>query len=152
MVAPTPPRSDQPDLSFAEIMGRLFELGFNTGLLPAIAQRPDRTPHFGTLHENDLSHLQLPPLIEAAQRFTRPISSFDRDMLQQWVHFLLLKGYLAGSSFLVEVLQTICQGKNWEEEIVAFQRGDTANSTLTIPPSPCISHTLPPPIAPLHPH
>ena len=108
MVAPTPPRSDQPGLSFAEIMGRLFELGFNTGLLTAIAQRTDLTHHFGTLYEDDLSHLHLPPLIEAAQRFIRPISSFDRDMLQHWVHFLLLKGYLAGSNFLVEFLQTIC--------------------------------------------
>lgn len=142
MVAPTPPRSDQPDLSFAEIMGRLFELGFNTGLLTAIAQRTDLTHHFGTLYENDLSHLQLPPLIEAAQRFTRPISSFDRDMLQQWVHFLLLKGYLAGSNFLVEFLQTICQGKDWEGEIVYLQCSVTGKNSLGIHPSPGIAQTV----------
>src|SRR5258708_7390764 len=142
MVAPTPPRSDQPDLSFAEIMGRLFELGFNTGLLTAIAQRTDLTHHVGTIYENDHSHLQLPPLIEAAQRFTRPISSFDRDMLQQWVHFLLLKGYLAGSSFLVEFLQTICQGKDWEGEIVYLQCSVTGKNSLGIHPSPGIAQTV----------
>src|SRR5215469_458306 len=107
-------RSHQLDLSFAEMMGRLFELGFNTGLLAAITQRTDLTHHFGALYENELRHLHLPPLIEAAQQLVKPISAFDRESLQRWVHFLLLKGYLAGSNLLVEFLQTIRGGKDWE--------------------------------------
>ena len=130
----TTPRSLQSDLSFAEIMGRLFELGFNTGLLTTIVQRTDLTHHFGTLYENKLCGLHLPPLVEAAQRLTHAISNLDRDLLQQWVHFLLLKGYLAGSNFLVEFLQTIGQEKDWEGEIVYLQCSMTGKNSLgTIP-------------------
>ncbi len=137
-----PLRSNQPDLSFAEIMGRLFELGFNTGLLAAITQRTDLTHHFGALYENELRNLHLPPLIEAAQRLVKPISDFDRDTLQHWVHFLLLKGYLAGSNLLVEFLQTIHQGKDWEGEIIYLQCSVSGKNSLGTHPSPGIAETV----------
>lgn len=133
---------NQPDFAFSEIMGRLFELGFNTGLLTTIAQRTDLTHHFGTLYENELSNLHLPALAEAAVRLTKPISNLDRDMLQRWVDFLLLKGYLAGSNFLVEFLQTIRQGKDWEGEIIYLQCRLTGRNSLGTNPSPGIAKVV----------
>lgn len=142
MHKPPSSRSGQPDLSFAEVMGRLFELGFNTGLLSAIVQRTDLTHHFAALYETELSGLHLPPLVEAAQRLARSISSFDQEMLQQWVHFLLLKGYLAGSNFLAEFLQTICLEKDWEGEIIYLQCSVTGKNSLGVHPSPSITQTV----------
>ena len=114
-----PPRL--PDVAFADVMGRLFELGFNTGFLATILQRKDLSSHFDALYERELSNVYQPRLVEAAVEQTRPGSDLDRDILKQWVEFLLLKGYLAGSNFLAEFLHTIGASEQWPEEIIYFQ-------------------------------
>ncbi len=55
---------------FAQDIGRLFEIGFNTGFLSAIAKYPNLYSHFGTLYADDLKHLQLSDLLEKMYQFT----------------------------------------------------------------------------------
>jgi hypothetical protein len=125
-----------PHVAFAEVMGRLFELGFNTGLLATIMQRKDLSYHFGSLYEHELSRVYLPRLVEAAAEQTRPGSDLDREILRQWVEFLLLKGYLAGSNFLAEFLQTIGADEHWQGEIVYFQCSFAGKNSLETVPTP----------------
>jgi len=49
--------------SFTTDVGRLFELGFNTGFLTAIQQRKAIESHFGDLYQKDLSRLRVPDLM-----------------------------------------------------------------------------------------
>lgn len=111
-------QSDQPDSSnttllevqtryFAQDLGRLFEIGFNTGFLSAIAKRPNLHAHFGTLYADDLKHLQLSDLLEQMYHNTGLVATRDRDILQRWVHYILIKGWLSGRTLLEEYIQTV---------------------------------------------
>ncbi|HEY1353141.1 MAG TPA: helicase-related protein [Ktedonobacteraceae bacterium] len=130
-----------PDMPFADVMGRLFESGFNLGLLATIIQRTDLSSHFASLYEQELSQVYLPRLIEAAATQTRPGSELDRQILTQWVEFLLLKGYLAGSNFLAEFLQTIATDEHWQAEVIYVQCTFAGKNSLETLPDPGIAHT-----------
>lgn len=132
------PQVDTPNFAFAEIMGRLFELGFNTGLLTALHQRTDLVLFTDDLFIQDLAGLHLPLLIEAAQKYTGTISSLDQEMLRDWVQYLLLKGYLAGCNFLAEFLHCIRQNadRTWKGEICYLQCNFTGKNSLGTLPEP----------------
>lgn len=125
-------------VSFAEIMGRLFELGFNSGLLATIAQRTDLHQCTDNLFAQELAGLHLPGLTEAAQKHTGAMSGLDQEMVRDWVQFVLLKGYLAGSNFFTEFLRTIRQNQqsDWEGDICYLQCSFTGKNSLgTLPTS-----------------
>lgn len=134
-------QTEPQDFIFANIMGRLFELGFNLGLLATMTQRKDLSHHFGPMYEQELSTVYLPQLVEAARHLTKPGSDFDREILEQWVEFLLLRGYLAGNNFLAEFLHTIGADEQWQGEIVYFQCSFAGKNSLGTLPAPSIGQT-----------
>src|SRR5258708_2301612 len=107
---------------FSEAMGRIFELGFNSGLLAAIQQRNELIHHFGDYYRENLSHLLFPKIAAELQKRTGVVSTWDKDALQRWTLFLLQRGYLAGTNFLAEYLQSFAAIKPMlEREIVYLQ-------------------------------
>lgn len=126
------------NLVFAEIMGHLFELGFNTGLIATMRQRTDLHLFTDNLFTQDFTKLHLSSLVETAQKRTGTFSGFDRDRVRDWVTFVLLKGYLAGSNFLAEFLHTIRQStpepNKWHGDVCYLQCSFTGKNSLeTLP-------------------
>ena len=78
--------------TFAEDMGRLFELGFNTGLLAAIQQQTQVTTHFGDIYQQDLSALRFQPLYTKLCERARVLSTWDKETLERWTLYLLQHG------------------------------------------------------------
>lgn len=68
---------------FAEYLGRLFEIGFNTGFLAAVMQHKEITTHFGKLYEEELSHLRFSALLDEMYQRTGLISEWDKEALQR---------------------------------------------------------------------
>ncbi len=91
---------------FSEDLGRLFELGFNTGFLTALKQHQEVETHFGTTYEHDLEHLRFSKLVEKMYQSTGVISPRERTTLKRWFLFFLQKGFLSGVNFLSEYLQS----------------------------------------------
>src|SRR5437879_851495 len=89
---------------FGEDLGRIFEIGFNTGLLAAIAQHPKVKHHFDDLYIKDLSHLQKQNLLSAIYQRTGVINQVDKEQVQRWVLYFTQKGYLAGVNLFSEYL------------------------------------------------
>lgn len=108
--------------AFAEAMGRVFELGFNSGFLAVIKQRHKLIHHFGDYYRENLSHLLFPKIVAEMQRRTGVVSTWDKDALQRWTLFLLQRGYLAGTNLLAEYLQSFAEFKpQLPREIVYLQ-------------------------------
>src|SRR5215472_7543463 len=96
---------------FAQDLGRLFEIGFNTGFLRAIIKHPTLYTHFGTLYAEDLKHLRLSDLQEKMYENTGLVTTRDRAILDHWVHYILIKGMLSGSTLFEEYMQTVTATK-----------------------------------------
>lgn len=120
---------------FAVDLGRIFEIGFNTGLLAAIQHREALVTHFGTLYQQDLNQLSFPPLAEKIYRRHQIVGPWDREMVERWLIFFLLKGFLAGSTFWEEYLQSFAQELPYApREIIYLQcnfYGDNSFGTYT---------------------
>lgn len=108
--------------NFTTDVGRLFELGFNTGFLTAIQQRKSIESHFGDLYQRDLSRLRFPALMAKMYERTSVVSTWDKDTLERWSLFFLQKGFLAGLNFFEEYLQSFDHIKpHSSREIVYLQ-------------------------------
>jgi hypothetical protein len=97
--------------SFAQDIGRLFEIGFNTGFLSAIEKYPALYSHFGTLYADDLKHLQLSDLLLKMYHNTGIVTARDQEILQRWVLYILIKGLLSGHTLFEEYMQTVLATK-----------------------------------------
>lgn len=118
----TIPEKEATRNPFSEAMGRVFELGFNSGFLAAIQQRNKLIHHFGDYYRENLSHLLFPKIVAEMQRRTGVVSTWDKEALQRWTLFLLQRGYLAGTNFLAEYLQSFADFKpQLAREIVYLQ-------------------------------
>ena len=107
---------------FGEDMGRIFEIGFNTGFLTAILQHKEVKHYFEDLYTNDLKHLRKQSLLSAIYKSTGVINQIDKEQLQQWVLYFMQKGYLAGLNLFTEYLQSFVQPKKYRQaEIVYLQ-------------------------------
>ena len=122
---------------FAQDMGRLFEIGFNTGFLSAIEHYPTLYSHFGTLYADDLKHLRLSDLLEKMYQSTGLATTHDQDILERWVIYILIKGFLSGRTLFDEYMQTILAAKyNLKCDILYLQCNFYgANSLQTYPKS-----------------
>ena len=97
----------------AAVLGRIFELGFNTGLLAAIEQQRALSHHYGDLYQKDLSHLHFSALASGVCERSGVISTWDREALERWVLLFLEKGYVSGLNFFDEYIQSFCHEKPW---------------------------------------
>ena len=82
-------------------LGRLFEVGFNIGMLTYLKQKQIKS-NYGDLYEKDLQQLSFPKIVRQLIDNERIINQQDRNVVNQWATFFLQKSFLAGLNFLDE--------------------------------------------------
>ncbi len=118
----------------AEDLGRLFEVGFNIGILAYIRENNLKN-NFDTLFERDLQELRFPQMHRRIVDRAKMVDASHRQTICKWSLFFLQKGFLCGLNFFREYLEAA----KWELkklEILYFQcnfRGE--NSLGTYPQS-----------------
>ena len=91
----------------AEDLGRLFEVGFNIGILAYIKDKQIQHK-FGNLYVEELRQLKLLKMLKSI--VSQIISNVERQMVEQWSSFFLHKGFLSGLNFIGEYIQSIGWG------------------------------------------
>jgi hypothetical protein len=86
-------------------LGRLFEVGFNIGVLAYIEQ--NKLAHrFGNLYRQDLQQLSFPKILRRLADQEQVISQQHRQIVEQWSIFFLQKGFLSGLNFFSEYIKS----------------------------------------------
>lgn len=87
----------------AEDLGRLFEVGFNIGILACIKEKQIKH-NFENLYLQELQKLEFPRMLrKVTDQITSPLA---RKMAEKWSVFFLQKGFLSGLNFFREYLQS----------------------------------------------
>ncbi|AFZ51699.1 helicase-related protein [Dactylococcopsis salina] len=104
-------------------LGRLFEVGFNVGMLTYIEQQ--KIPHnFGDLYRNDLKQLTFSRMLRQLLDQEKVINEKHREMIKKWSLFFLEKSFFAGLNLFSEYLQAMGWNSNKKQkhlEIVYYQ-------------------------------
>ncbi|HLO48109.1 MAG TPA: helicase, partial [Kamptonema sp.] len=93
----------------AEDLGRLFEVGFNIGILACI-QENNIKHNFENLYIQELQQLRFPKMLRKIT--DKILSPLERQMAEKWSIFFLQKGFLSGLNFFREYLQST----GWNEQ------------------------------------
>ncbi|MEG4518329.1 MULTISPECIES: helicase-related protein [unclassified Microcoleus] len=88
-----------------EDFGRLFEVGFNIGIL-AYIQRENIAHNFGDSYRLDLQKLQLPKMMAEITREANLLGSLDAKIVEKWSLFFLQKGFIGGLNFFREYIKS----------------------------------------------
>ncbi|AFZ25275.1 hypothetical protein Cylst_3107 [Cylindrospermum stagnale PCC 7417] len=116
----------------AEDLGRLFEVGFNIGILAYIEENKIKQ-RFGDLYRQELQQLKLPKIRQRV--VDKVISSLERDMAETWSIFFIQKGFLSGFNFFREYIKSAGWDKPYKlqnVEILYYQcrfNGDNSIGT-----------------------
>lgn len=87
----------------AEDLGRLFEVGFNIGILACIKEKQIKHK-FEDLYLQELQKLEFPRMLrKITDKITSPL---ERKMAEKWSVFFLQKGFLSGLNFFREYLES----------------------------------------------
>jgi hypothetical protein len=86
-----------------EDLGRLFEVGFNIGIL-AYIQCENIAHNFGDSYRLDLRKLELPKMIAEIIREANLLGSLDGKIVEKWSLFFVQKGFIGGLNFFREYL------------------------------------------------
>lgn len=95
-------------MSIAADLGRLFEVGFNVGILAYIDQK-NISQKFGDLYRQDLQQLKLPQMLKRI--VSKEVSSLNSKVIESWCNFILLKGFLSGLNLFREYIKST----GWKE-------------------------------------
>ncbi len=102
-------------------LGRLFEVGFNIGMLTYLRQKKLQC-NYGDCYQKDLQQVNFPKIVRKLNEDI--ISQQHREIVKQWGTFFLQKSFLAGLNFLDEYFAAI----GWDSkrklkrlEVVYFQ-------------------------------
>ncbi len=87
----------------AEDLGRLFEVGFNIGILACIKEKQIKHK-FANLYLQELQQLEFPRMLRKIT--DKIISPLERKMAEKWSVFFLQKGFLSGLNFFREYLES----------------------------------------------
>ncbi len=89
-----------------ENLGRLFEVGFNIGVLAYIKEH--KLQHnFGEIYQNDLNNFHFSKMLPEIFRSENFQASLDIKIVEKWSLFYILKGFFAGLNFFREYLNAI---------------------------------------------
>ncbi|MBD1936014.1 helicase-related protein [Microcoleus sp. FACHB-68] len=102
----------------AEDLGRLFEVGFNIGILAYIKQNKIKS-QFGDLYSQDLQQLKFAKMLKRIDGYF--INPLARQMAEKWSGFFLQKGFLAGLNFFREYIQSNGWIESRHLEILYYQ-------------------------------
>jgi hypothetical protein len=86
-------------------LGRLFEVGFNVGMLAYIEQN-QLAHRYGELYRQDLQQLSFPKMLRRLADKEKVISQQHRKTVEKWSTFFLEKGFLSGLNFLSEYIKS----------------------------------------------
>ena len=87
----------------AEDLGRLFEVGFNIGILAGIKEKQIKHK-FKNLYLQELQQLEFPKMLrKITDKITSPL---ERKMAEKWSIFFLQKGFISGLNFFREYLES----------------------------------------------
>ncbi len=89
----------------SEDFGRLFEVGFNIGIL-AYIQRENLSHNFGDSYRLDLQRLKLPKMTAEIVREANLLASLDAEIVEKWSLFFVQKGFLGGLNFFREYVNS----------------------------------------------
>lgn len=87
----------------ADDLGRLFEVGFNIGILSYI-HRNNIKNNFGNLYRQELQNLKFAEIKKIIVR--KVIGKVEREIAETWCQFFIQKGFLCGLNFFREYLQS----------------------------------------------
>ncbi|GAA6622553.1 helicase-related protein [Scytonema sp. NUACC26] len=90
--------------NIAEELGRLFEVGFNIGILAYIKEKQIKH-NFGNLYLQELQQLKFPKMLK--QILSKIVSSLEREIVEKWSIFFLQKGFFCGLNFFGEYIRSI---------------------------------------------
>ena len=85
--------------------GRLFEVGFNIGIL-AYIQKEKLAHNFGDSYRRDLQQLKLPKMMAEMIREAKLLASLDAEIAEKWSLFFVQKGFLGGLNFFREYVKS----------------------------------------------
>jgi hypothetical protein len=88
-------------VKIAEDLGRLYEVGFNIGILSYIEQNQIKN-RFGNLYRHQLENLKLSKI--RPRIVDKFVSTLERQIAETWTQFFLQKGFLSGLNFFQEYL------------------------------------------------
>ncbi|NEP77998.1 MAG: helicase [Okeania sp. SIO3C4] len=89
----------------AESLGRLFEVGFNIGVLADI-QHQKYQNYFRDLYRQDLEKLRLPTLVRKIADAEDISSPGSIKNLEKWSQYFIQKGFIAGLNFFREYIKS----------------------------------------------
>lgn len=89
----------------SEDFGRLFEVGFNIGIL-AYIQKEKLAHNFGDSYRLDLQHLKLPKMMAETIREANLLASLDAKIAEKWSLFFVQKGFVGGLNFFREYVKS----------------------------------------------
>ncbi|MGB3510687.1 MAG: helicase-related protein [Microcoleaceae cyanobacterium] len=119
-------------MPLAEKLGRLFEVGFNIGVLADIECQKYQN-YFGDLYRQDLQKLRLLSLVRQIAKAEKISSTESIKNLERWSEYFIQKGFLAGLNFFREYIEsTQWSLKLKKPEILYYQcsfHGDNAFAT-----------------------
>jgi hypothetical protein len=119
--------------SVGEKLGRIFEIGFNVGLLEDLGKR-NLCPQLVARYRPNLEKLVFPRLVRRLLESEEIVGSEDSAMLEKWVLYYLARGFLAGRSFLTEYLTTLGWNKTDKLEVIYYQANFTGDNSLGLNP------------------
>jgi hypothetical protein len=85
--------------------GRLFEVGFNIGIL-AYIKKENLAHNFGNSYSLDLQKLKLPKMMAEIIREANMLASLDAQVVEKWSLFFVQKGFLGGLNFFREYVKS----------------------------------------------
>ncbi|WP_017716989.1 helicase-related protein [Kamptonema formosum] len=88
----------------AENLGRLFEVGFNIGIL-AFIEHHQIKHNFGNLYRHDLQHLHFPAMLKRMVEDEELISTENIGIVEKWSLYTIQKGFLSGLNFFGEYIK-----------------------------------------------
>lgn len=113
-------------LEISADLGRLFEVGFNIGLLTGIKQ--SNLPNFyGNLYQKDLQKIRFSGMTKTLLK--QVTSPQEKGVLEKWSQFFFLQGFLAGLNFWQEYWAFLRPRGGSGVEVVYLQccfRGDNS--------------------------
>ncbi|WP_017295739.1 helicase-related protein [Geminocystis herdmanii] len=112
--------------------GRLFEIGFNIGILSFINQ--EKIKHnFSTIYQDDLEKINLSKIETKILDDSKVIDTKDKQIIKDWILMLLQKGFLSGFNLFREYADTIVDNQNYHRlEIVYCQCNFVEESSFSI--------------------
>jgi hypothetical protein len=114
----------------ADDLGRLFEVGFNVGILSYIEQNHIKN-RFCNLYRHELEHLKFSQIKKLI--VNQVVSKLDQEIAETWCQFFVQKGFLCGLNFFREYIKSIGCDENTKLqnlEIVYYQCCFNGNNSM----------------------